>query len=247
MKKLLAMMLALTLALGLTACGGNKAPAETPVTTETPVEETAEETTEGEYTEEQVALAQEYSDMMDAYNAVVELGNESPAFLENQELVDLMNELAAQIDEIDGLFADPANLTPETMEQIREYIAMGNDFIASVEVAIGEADAAMAEEITVPVQIQNATGVDIYALALSPANSDDWGENLISEVIADGETVAGNITFTADTLVWDILIEDSEGGQCTFMGVDFSDASTEGAILLLSVTDAGEYYAEIAQ
>lgn len=246
MKKLLAMMLALTLALGLTACGGGKAPAEP---TTAPAEGTAEETTEseGEFTEEQVALAQDYSDMADAFNAIVDVINGDEELLADEELVSMMNDLAAQMTEIDGAFEDPANLTPEVMDSIRAYIEAGNTFVATVQAAMGEADEAAVDEITVPVMIQNETGVDIYALAISPANSDDWGENLIDGVIADGTTVSGNITFTADTLVWDILIADSEGTQCTFMGVDFSDASTEGATLLLSGTEDGDYYAEIVQ
>lgn len=246
MKKLLAMVLALTLALGLTACGGEEAPAESAATTETPVEETTEETEEAEYTEEQLALAQEYSDMIDSYNAVVDLANGSEEFLANQEMVDLMNTITGQITEIDEMFADPSSLDATTMENIRAFIKSGNDFISSVEQFVGEAGTAV-EALTIPVQIQNETGVDIYAMALSPANSEDWGENVISEAILDGETAVGELTFTADTLVWDVLIEDSEGTQCTFMGVDFSSASTEGAVLLLSVTDAGEYYAEIVQ
>lgn len=104
-----------------------------------------------------------------------------------------------------------------------------------------------AESVTVPVEIVNHTGVDIYALALSPASSDDWGENLLLEVLAADESGVTEITFTADTLVWDLLVEDAEGNQLSFMGIDFSEVDVEGAQLVLTATVDGEYVAMFAE
>lgn len=134
------------------------------------------------------------------------------------------------------------------MDQTYLFIEEAEKLLNEVEAGVGEEEAVKGEvqSITVPIEIVNQTGVDIYALALSPENDEDWGENLITEVIADGESVEGELVFTADTLVWDILIQDSEENQLTFMGVDFTEASVDGSQLLLSENN-GEYYAEVTK
>lgn len=274
MKKKLVMILALAVAFSITACGGseksNEAAAQKTETEAQKTEETKEEkATEAaaeaeteaaeenavadnaEFSEEQQALAQEFMDMATAYDAVVERVNNCPELLENEELINTMNELADGIIEADEYFADPETLTAEVMEGLYAAIDATYEFIAEAEAALDELEAggaeAGAEAIAVPVEIVNQTGVDIYALALSPANSDDWGENLITEVIAADESAVGELQFTADTLVWDILVQDAEENQLTFMGVDFSNASVEGAQLVLSASEDGNYYAEIVQ
>ncbi|MEG1847374.1 MAG: hypothetical protein RR238_02780 [Lachnospiraceae bacterium] len=40
---------------------------------------------------------------------------------------------------------------------------------------------------------------------------------------------------------------DADGGTITFMGIDFSEAPMEGAQLILSVTEGGEYVAGFAE
>lgn len=134
------------------------------------------------------------------------------------------------------------------MDQTYLFIEEAEKLLNEVEAGVGEEEAVKGEvqSITVPIEIVNQTGVDIYALALSPANDEDWGENLITEVIADGESVEGELVFTADTLVWDILIQDSEENQLTFMGVDFTEASVDGSRNPLSENN-GEYYAEVTK
>lgn len=265
MKKKMVLVLAMAVAFSMTACGGDKAkdepaavveeqaPAEEKeeaVEEESVEEESAAEAADGEFTEEQQALAKEFVEMAEAYDAMVERVNACPELLENQELIDTMNSLVDELAAADELFEDPASLTPEVMDGLREAINATHEFITAAEEALDEIEGGgteTAEEITVPVEIVNNTGVDIYALALSPANSDDWGENLITEVIAADESVAGELTFTADTLKWDILVQDAEENQLTFMGVDFSEASVEGAKLVMSEGEDGNYYAEIVQ
>lgn len=264
--KLTAVLLTLLMCLSMIACGGDKrnsdSDASQPASTEATVqeetetsaevtEETASEDTEatettGEFTAEQQALAEDFLAMTEAFDAVVDRVNANPDLLADTELIDAMNELADAIIEADAYFADPETLTPEVMESLRAAIDETYLFIDEANAALDSLDAAP-ESMTVNVEIVNNTGVDIYALALSPANSEDWGDNLIEEIIYDGESVAGDLEFTADTLVWDILIQDSEGTQLTFMGVDFSPASVDGAQLTLSYTDAGEYVAEVTK
>ena len=105
-KRLLALFIAATMSMALVACGGSE---EEAVTKETVTEEAAEETTEeateeitGDYTEEQAAFVDEFNTMIDEYNAAVELFNATPGLTEDQELVDIMNDTTASLDEARG-------------------------------------------------------------------------------------------------------------------------------------------------
>ena len=133
-KRLLAILMATVMSMSLIACGGgeeeavtNEATVEEAVEEEAVEEEVAEEeVTEatGDYTEEQMAYIESYNQMLDDYNAVIEYANGVPELLADEELVNVMNELATGIDDITVLLEDPANLTDE--------------FIAKLEVAMDE-------------------------------------------------------------------------------------------------------------
>lgn len=227
MKKPFILTLTLIMVLNLIACGGAPASADPG------------------YTPEQQALAGEFSSAVDEFNAVADRINANPELLKDQEMVASVNELSAVITEADGLFADPRQLTVEVMNSLKESIAAIKQFNSETH-AILDSQEGGASELVVPVEIINLTGVDIYALALSPANNNEWGENLISEVIEDGDTVLAQLVFTADTLVWDILVQDAEESQLSFMGIDFANASMEGATLVLEATEGGEYTATLS-
>ncbi|HKM21476.1 MAG TPA: hypothetical protein VJZ01_05500 [Lachnospiraceae bacterium] len=242
MKKLLVLMMALVMALSLAACGGG---GSAPVA----VSSAPAQAADGTFTAEQQALAQDFMSMAEEFDAIVDKVNASPELLKNEELVTAMNELADEIINADEYFANPKTLTPEVMGGLKVAIEVGRTFIAEASADLDEiASAETASKtgsIVVPVEIFNGTGVDIYALALSPANNNDWGENLITEVIKNGEKVQAELVFTTDTLVWDILVQDQEKNQLTFMGVDFSNASTDGAKLFLEATEGGDYFASV--
>lgn len=238
MKKLLILMMALIMTASLAACGGSDAPAPTssnPASTAAP-------SSDKNFTPEQQALADEFIKMAEEFDKVADKVNANPTVLADTELVNTMNELADEIVKADEYFASPETLTADIMEGLKNAISLTNKFIDEANKALANLETAP-EALTVPVEIFNNTGVDIYALALSPSNSEDWGENLISEVIKDGTSVKGELVFTADTLTWDILVQDSEETQLVFSAVDFSEANTSGANLTLDVTEGGEYVA----
>ena len=236
MKKILVLMVAFVMVLSLAACG-----AESP--------STPSQVKGAEFTAEQQALAQEFTDMTETFNKTVDRVNASPELLSDEELITTMNELANEISAADEYFANPETLTPEIMGGLKVAIEVTRAFITEAEAALDEIEGVRAnsetEAVIVPVEIFNDTGIDIYALALSPANSSEWGENLITEVIKNGEKVQGELAFTEDTLVWDILVQDGSENQLTFMGVDFSDASTDGVKLILEATEGGDYFASV--
>jgi hypothetical protein len=70
-------------------------------------------------------------------------------------------------------------------------------------------------------QLFNRTGVDIHALYVAPADSDDWGEDLLggAQLIAGADVL---IVFDPSTEaeMWDIRVEDAEGNSLNWADVD---------------------------
>ena len=231
MKKLLLLMMALVLSLSLVACGGNSAPAK------------------GGFTGEQQALAKEFLAATEEYDKVVERINADPELLEDQTMVDNMNALSDAIIVISEAFENPKTLTPEVMSSLQASIDAINNFVAEANAildgtAVGGGERASGTSLYL--DLFNSIGADIHALAISPANSEDWGENLISDPIKNGEGLPVELILTEDTMIWDILVQDANGNELVFMGVDFSGVNSEvGAILALTVTESGKYVAYV--
>ncbi|MEG2928912.1 MAG: hypothetical protein RR846_05110 [Oscillospiraceae bacterium] len=249
MKKLLTIALALVMALSLVACGGSDpAPAPAapaPATAAPKAEEKKPDLANPEYSAEQLAVAEKFAAMSDRMSGLVDKVNGDENLSSITELIDTMNVVIDAMNEDDALFADPANLTPEVLKNLEEDIVIGNKYVDELEAMIKNYSGK--ETVTVPVEIINETGADLFELGMSPANNDDWGGNLLDEPLLAGESGVSNMTFSADTLVWDLLAADSEGTTLTFMGIDFSEAPTTGAKLMLSATEGGAYLASFVE
>lgn len=91
------------------------------------------------------------------------------------------------------------------------------------------------ESIIFPLEVVNNTGVDIYKLYSSQAQTDDWEEDVLREgILYDGESITINFKlFDESSLVWDFRIEDSDGNYINFYDIDFSDCDTNGGKLVL--------------
>lgn len=250
MKKILTLALALALTLTMVACGEKPAPApaaSTPAASSKPAAPAASskpDLANPEYTPEQLAVAEKFAAMSDSFNALVDKINADEALLEVTELVDTMNTLADAINEDDAMFADPKNLTPDVLKNLEEGIVVGNDFVKKIEAMVKNYQGK--KTITAKIEIVNETGVEIHDLAMSPANSTEWGGNMLDSPLLAGESGITEMTFTEDTLVWDLLAGDSTGQTLEFMGIDFAEAPMEGAKLVLSATEGGAYMAAFA-
>ena len=194
-KKVLAILMAAVMSLALAACGGEKETAEEALVEEMPIEEAAveEEAEEaavevsGEYTEEQLAFVQEYVDMCDAYNATVDLVNATPELVEQEELIDVINQLTAAIDEADEICADPSLLTPEVMESLRAAFAETYKFIDEVNAFTGEAGTEEAVNMDVL--------LELFTIAYAGA---DEVENTYYFVCDEEVTFGGIVILSAD-------------------------------------------------
>ncbi len=251
MKKIFAVILVLTLALSLAACGGDKpAPAASAAPAPeskaaAPAPESKEEAPEAdaspEYTPEQLAVAEKFGAMTDRFQALADKINADENLLAVPSLVETMNTMIDAVNEDDALFADAANLTPEVLANLEESIAAGNSFLDEMEAGI--ANYGGKQTVTVAVEIVNYTGADLFTLAMSPSNDESWGGNLLTEPLMAGESGVTEMTFTEDTLIWDLLAGDSQDNTLTFAGLDFSVAPLEGAQLFLTQADDGSYFA----
>lgn len=126
MKKILLVTMALVMMLSFVGCGGSK------------------ESKEPEFTDEQKALAQEFLDMTESFNKVVDKVNESPELLSDEDVVNSINELTKEINNMDDAFLDPETLTPEVMESIRVAIKAVHEFVDVAETALKEIESAKA-------------------------------------------------------------------------------------------------------
>ncbi|MEG2039400.1 MAG: hypothetical protein RRZ73_06705, partial [Oscillospiraceae bacterium] len=202
MKKFLTIMLAIALTVSMTACGGSKpaekTPAAPPATTapekpeskpaakpeSKPKAEPKADLANPEYTEAQLATAEKFAAMTDRYQALADKINADENLLALTELVDTMNALVDAINEDDALFVDPANLTPEVLANLEDGIVVGNSYLDELEAMV--ANYSGKTTITVDVEIVNETGVELYGLAMSPANDTNWGGNMLSEPLPAG-------------------------------------------------------------
>ncbi|MEG0640558.1 MAG: hypothetical protein RR824_11020 [Clostridia bacterium] len=235
MKKLLTLVLALTLSLTLMVCGAmSAAAAETTANLENP-----------EFTPEQLAVAEQFAAMTTSFQSLADAIGADESLMSVEELVNVMNLMIEAVNKDDALFADPANLTAEVLENLEQSIVAGNSFIAQMEAMLLNYQGK--NILTAEVEIVNETGVEIYGLAMSPANNTQWGGNLLTETLASGSSGVTVMTFTEDTLVWDLMAGDAQGNTLTFAGIDFNMAPVEGAKLVLSVAEDGGYMASFAQ
>lgn len=89
------------------------------------------------------------------------------------------------------------------------------------------------EIITLPITVVNNTGVDIWKMYASIADTDDWEEDILKDnILYDGEEFVIDFKFRYDQLVWDFAIADSDNYRLEYYDVDFSNCNIEGATLV---------------
>ncbi len=93
------------------------------------------------------------------------------------------------------------------MTKLKKYL-MTSLVFAILAISAQQAAAQSAQDFTVV----NKTGVEIYALYVTPHNAEEWGEDILGrDTLATGETL--DITFSRREKAknWDLRIEDEDG------------------------------------
>jgi hypothetical protein len=98
--------------------------------------------------------------------------------------------------------------------------------LATAGIAMMAASASMVgAESTLDFTLVNKTGYGIKAVHVAPSASTDWGENIISEVLEEGESVAIEFQPKAGRIgKWDLLVswEDTSDPDVHWTGYDLS-------------------------
>lgn len=152
----------------------------------------------------------------------------------NSEFVAILNSITDEINSMVKVIGEGTGIL--TSAQVTHYtkdLDALDTFMNQLEDMIKAAQN-QSQSVTVPVTIVNNTGVELHGLAMSPTKQTSWGSNLLTTTMPNGSNVKVNITFTKDTLVWDLNMTDSAGDSIEFYGIDFSACSTTGATLTLT-------------
>lgn len=68
-------------------------------------------------------------------------------------------------------------------------------------------------DVNLDFTLVNATGYDIEGIQIGPASAKTWGDNILEEVLADGEGVDISFHPEASAKKWDLQITWSDGGE----------------------------------
>lgn len=186
------------------------------------------------------ALTDRYNKAVARYNALVNEVNKIAALKNDSSFVSNMNSVTASLESMGKVIGEGTGVYTEA--QIKEYNSaldaldsLMNDLDKAV--AAAKAEASKPTSITVPVTFANNTGVNITAIYFSPSNSNDWGSSLGS--LAVGQSGKLDLKITSDTLKWDLMVSDGTT-EVTFQGLNFSENSTSGITITLTMDASGQ-------
>lgn len=114
---------------------------------------------------------------------------------------------------------------------------------------VDEDDTDSEDVIVMPTTFVNNTGVDIYCLYASVADTDEWEEDILEEdLLESSDYVMVNFWYASDETVWDFAIEDSEGNKLEFYDIDFSDYDeSEGVTIYLNDDGTADFVEGITE
>jgi len=83
-------------------------------------------------------------------------------------------------------------------------------------------------------KLVNKTGVDIEKIFISPADVNDWEEDILDlDILEDGATIEVKFNVSETTKIWDLKVEDDEGTAIIWENLDLSKVN----ILTLKIVD----------
>lgn len=100
-------------------------------------------------------------------------------------------------------------------------LAIGVFYLPSFSTA--EVSAQAAQDFT----LVNKTGVEIYALYVTPHNSDQWGEDILGvDTLPDGDTLEITFARKEKSVLWDLRIEDEDGSYLVWTRLNLTAIAT---------------------
>ncbi len=232
-KKLLAILMMAAMSMSLIACGGGEDEGAANNNAAAEQEQNDAADTEGPvFSEEQAALAQEYIDLCEAYDAAADRVNNTPSLLEQEEIVNTMNEVADALISLDECFGDPELLTEEVMVQVKDTIAKGYKFVDEVNALVD------GEETGSDITIEDMASV--FTIGYAGADEEENTYYFISD---EDVVSAGLVYLSADATEHLVCVGDTvenEDGSFTIVDTDGELKATiavveelEGGLVLL--------------
>jgi hypothetical protein len=75
-------------------------------------------------------------------------------------------------------------------------------------------------------KLNNKTGVEINALYVSPADKNEWGEDILGQdTLAAGASVEIEFSPKEEAAKWDLRVEDKEGNSIEWTDLDLTEIS----------------------
>lgn len=100
--------------------------------------------------------------------------------------------------------------------------ANANQSSAANTAGASDAAAAVNQDFT----LVNQTGVEIYALYVSPHNSDDWEEDVLGQdTLADGARLDIKFGRAEKAAMWDLRVEDKSGNHIEWENLNLLEIS----------------------
>lgn len=163
-----------------------------------------------------------YAQLVNKHNEVIEVY----ANIEDDSFSKELDQMAENINSIGQ--QDMKSLTNEEIEEIadelQQNITMYNDILSSIEKIVDEKEE-VKELLSVPVTIQNNTGIKLYQIYLYQAGQEDKGDNLAADIeYLDGYQTLNilNIYMEETETLWYLEAMDEEGNTIEAAEVDFS-------------------------
>lgn len=70
-------------------------------------------------------------------------------------------------------------------------------------------------------RLENRTGINIHSIFISGHDSEDWGDDIMEDdILRDGEDLDVEFHPKAGARLWDLRIEDKEGGSVEWEAID---------------------------
>lgn len=113
--------------------------------------------------------------------------------------------------------------------------------IMALLILVASAGSLAAQNKVLDFKLVNKTGVTIEKIFISPADVNDWEEDVLDvNTLEDGETVEVKFSVDETKKIWDLKVEDHEGTAIIWENLDLSKV----AVLTLKIVD-GKPIAEI--
>ncbi len=102
---------------------------------------------------------------------------------------------------------------------------IGTALLSALLLLVGLCGHASAEELNLDFKLVNKTGYTISKIYIGPSTQEEWGDNILKEALADGETVDISFDPKATAAKWDIKVIYEDKDTAQWIGLKLTEIS----------------------